>query len=169
MAGNKKTRFNIIDVLIIILILGAIVGILRRYNIVERLVRDSNRDEVRITVLITQVNPTLAESIKNGEDFYIDGDRSFGRLTEHEANNSSVVKPGEDGKLEESEDPSVKDVTAVFTAKGVIDKDGSFKLAGSRFLAAGKTVTVQSMHVQLEGIILSIEQTSGNPSPEKTS
>ena len=166
MAGRKKARFNIIDVLIIVLIIGAIVGIVLRYNIVERLVRDSSRDEVRITVLISQVNPTLAESIRDGEDFYIDGDRSFGKLTKHETKNSTVVNPDENGKLVESEDLSVKDVTAVFTAKGIIDKDGSFMLAGSRFLSAGKTVTVQSMHVQLEGIILSIERTNPISSTE---
>ena len=157
MADKKKTRFNIIDVIIVILIIGAITGIILRYNIVGRLVSDSNRDKVKITVLVNGVNPALAESIKDGEDFYIENNK-FGKLTEHKADNSAVYKPDDDGKITRSSDPSLNDVTAVFTAEGIIDPDGSFKLAGSRFLAAGKTVVLQSMHVQLEGVILFIEE-----------
>ena len=157
MADRKKMRFNVIDVIIVILIIGAITGIILRYNIVGKLVSSSSRDKVSITVLVTGVKPALAESIKDGEDFYIES-KKFGTLASHNAENSVVYKTDEEGNIIRSSDPSLNDVTTVFTAEGVIDPDGSFKLAGSRFLAAGKTVTLQSMHVQLEGVILSIEQ-----------
>ena len=157
---NGKLRFNIIDILIIIIVIGSIVGVVFRYDIVDRLVLDSKRDEVRVSFMITGLSPQISEQITDGDEFYVVGSSdSIGTLVEHRTSNYLTVEANEKGEPVQSFDNTLRDVRGTFQSYGVLNEDGFF-LEGTLFIAPGKTLTIESRNVRVSVIITEITQAS---------
>ena len=70
---------NIIDFLIIIVVIGAVVGIALRMGVVERVTNQSNLEEARISFLIQDIQESSADYFKTGDIFYAESfDCEFG-------------------------------------------------------------------------------------------
>ena len=54
--AGGKLRLNIIDFLIVVVILGAIIGITLRFGLVERITNQSGLTSARISFLILDIN-----------------------------------------------------------------------------------------------------------------
>lgn len=158
---DGKLHFNIIDFLIIFIVLGCIVGVVVRYNIIDRMVLDTKRDEVSISFLASGITPQIANTIDkaNGEEFFVVGSsESIGtlELTPDSIKNASIVEADDNGNPVKSSDDTLRDVRGVFKAYGNIRDDGFF-LGGTLFAAPGKTLTVESRSVRFSVIITEIK------------
>ncbi|MBQ4054440.1 MAG: DUF4330 family protein [Clostridia bacterium] len=160
-SDGGKVRFNIIDFLIIVIVIGCIAGVIMRYDIVDKIVVDRDRDEVSVSFMITGISPQIADQIKDGDEFYVVGasDR-LGVLADHTVTNAEKVEANENGFPVRSYDDTSRDVRGTFTSYGVNDDNGFF-LGGTLFIAPGKTLTIESRNVRISVIITEISQTSG--------
>lgn len=156
---NKRTqrRFNIIDLLIVIVVIACIAGIIIRYNVVDRIVIDGERDSVQVSFMITDVSPDVVDAIKDGSVYYCEktGNR-IGKLLSHEVEDAVMVEINEAGEAYEVSDPDRKVIKGRFGAKGVMGENG-FMLEGTQFITAGSVVTIQSLDVQVSVIITEID------------
>lgn len=158
---NSKLRFNIIDLLIVIIVIGCIAGVIMRYDIVDKLVVNSKRDEVKVSFMITGISPQISEQIKDGDEFYVVGSsNSVGILQEHTLGNAEKVEANENGEPVRSYDDTLRDVRGSFVSLGVLNEKGFF-LGGTLFIAPGKTLTIESRNVRISVIITEISR-SGN-------
>ena len=156
--ADGKPRFNIIDLLIILAVLGCLAGIVVRYNVIDKLVLDTKRDKVSVSFMVAGLSPQIANTIADGEEFYVEGtDNSLGVLTEHSISNARIVEANDSGLPVESFDDTLRDVRGVFTSYGVVEDDGFF-LGGTLFLAPGKTLTVESRSARFSVIITEIDR-----------
>lgn len=157
---KSKIRFNIIDIIIVIIVIGSIVGVIFRYDIVDRLVLDSKRDEVNVSFMITGISPQISEQITDGDEFYVVGSSdSMGVLVEHTTGNFVTVEANEKGEPVQSFDDTLRDVRGTFSSLGVLNDEGFF-LGGTLFIAPGKTLTIESRNVRVSVIITEISQTA---------
>ena len=151
-----KVRFNIIDFIIIVVVIGCIAGVVIRFNVVDKLVLDTKRDEVKISFAVAGISPQIANSINDGDEFYVVGSEELlGTLLSHSLSNAHTVVSNENGYPVESYDETLRDVRGVFAAAGVSGEDG-FLLGGTLFLAPGKTLSVESRNVRISLIIREI-------------
>ncbi len=156
-----KIRFNIIDFLIIVIVIGCIVGVIMRYDIIDKLVLDSKRDEVKVSFMITGISPQIADQIKDGDEFYVVGaSTSLGVLMDHTVSNAEKVEANENGFPVRSYDDTLRDVRGTFDSFGVQNENGFF-LGGTLFIAPGKTLTIESRNVRISVIITEISQSAG--------
>ena len=66
-----KVRFNIIDFDIIVIVIGCVVGVVIRFNVIDKLVLDTVRDDVRISFAVSGISPQIANSIVDGDEFFV--------------------------------------------------------------------------------------------------
>ena len=159
---SGKLRFNIIDFLIIVIVLGCMAGVVIRYNIIDRIVLDTKRDEVKISFMVSGMTPQIANAIVDGEEFYVVGTSyTLGKLNEHNITNARIVEANDSGLPVESFDDTLRDVRGSFTSYGVHNDDGFF-LGGTMFLAPGKTLTAESKSVRFSLIITEISRVTGD-------
>jgi len=155
---DGKLHFNIIDLLIILIVLGCLAGVVIRYNVIDRLVLDTRRDEVKISFMVAGITPQIANSINDGEEFFVvESGESIGSLAEHSVTNATIVEANDSGIPVKSIDDTLRDVRGVFTSYGRVRDDGFF-LGGTMFLAPGKTLTVESRSVRFSVIITEIRR-----------
>ena len=160
-SDGGKVRFNIIDFLIIVIVIGCIAGVIMRYDIIDKIVVDRDRDEVSVSFMITGISPQIADQIMIGDEFYVVGaSNKLGVLADHTVTNAEKVEANENGFPVRSYDDTSRDVRGTFRSYGVNNDDGFF-LGGTLFIAPGKTLTIESRNVRISVIITEISQTSG--------
>lgn len=154
--NEGKLRFNIIDLVIVIVVIGCIAGVVVRYNVIDRMVLDTKRDEVSISFMVSGISPQIANTIADGEDFYVvETGEGFGKLLSHSVSNASIVEANDSGRPVKSFDDTLRDVRGEFRSYGIVRDDGFF-LGGTMFLAPGKALTVESRSVRFSVIITEI-------------
>ena len=157
-----EKKFNVIDFIIIVLVLGAIIAMVVRYNLVEKLVTDDVRDEVEISFLATGISPEIASGITDGSEYFTESNgMSVGELLSHTVTDSKIVISNEYGQPVVSSDKTKKDVSGVLKSGGVMTEDG-FMLDGVTFVCAGKNLKIQSLNGQFSVIITEIKLSNGN-------
>ncbi|MBQ2766163.1 MAG: hypothetical protein IJF48_04190, partial [Clostridia bacterium] len=67
---SKKFKPNIIDFLIVVVVLGAIVGIILRAGIIEKAAINSSLETVQISFLIQDINEESENYFNKGDKFY---------------------------------------------------------------------------------------------------
>ncbi|MBQ3100423.1 MAG: DUF4330 family protein [Clostridia bacterium] len=160
-SDSDKIRFNIIDFLIIVIAIGCIAGVIMRYDIIDKIVVDRERDEVSVSFMITGISPQISDQIKDGDEFYVVGANTrLGVLEDHTVSNAEKVEANENGFPVRSYDDTSRDVRGTFTSYGVNNEDGFF-LGGTLFIAPGKTLTIESRNVRISVIITEISRGTG--------
>ncbi len=160
--NNRRTkkRLNAVDFVIIILVIGCIAGVIARYNIVDRIVVNKYRDEVKISFKVSGISADIADNIKNGDTFYIDASsQELGDVISSEVSDARVLVPDENSSFSVTQDTSKKDVICTLKGFGIMGEDG-FMLGGTEFLAPGDEVVIRSRQVQLSVIITEISSPS---------
>ena len=64
---KNKIRFNIIDFMIIIAVIGCVVGVALRYNVMDRIGLSSTTNVVEIDFEIFSIRPTSFDAMVKGE------------------------------------------------------------------------------------------------------
>ncbi|MCL2517198.1 MAG: DUF4330 family protein [Oscillospiraceae bacterium] len=154
---KTKARFNIIDFLIIIVVIGCIIGVALRYELYNKML-SSNKDEVEISFFINGVRIGSTEAMVEGDIFYWkQNGLEIGKLLSKEVSNREVFVLDNEYNYVKKYDDRRYDVRGVIVSKGIIKEDG-FKLNGTQFLAPGKTFEVQSKNITVYITITDIKK-----------
>lgn len=153
---SSKTGFNVIDLLIVIIVLGCIAGIIYRYNLVDRLIVDSKRDEVSVKFITAAVSKDIEDKLSDGDVFYIESSGElFGTLSGHTSTDNSYVASDDNGMPVISYNKELRDIEGTITCKGVMRDEGFF-VDGTQFIAPGSELILESINVRVSVIITEI-------------
>ena len=158
--SKKKLRFNIIDLLILIVILGAIATVVVRLDITDKIVQSTAEDSAKVTLLITSVDPTAVAAVAEGDEIVWEQENCyFGKIVSKEVSNAVVYNTVEDGSYVKTVNPERYDILITVDTEGVFTKEG-YQLGGRSYLAAGKTVTFHNGKTVLTSLVTSVSQES---------
>lgn len=146
---DSKSRFNIFDALLILLIVACIVALVLRYYF------NSNRsleEQVRVRFIVPSIMETTAdtmlETLKSGSVLYLtDGDNVIGYIQSVAKERSKVYAENGAGELEKVDDPFLMNVTGVAVLYGKTGESG-FYIGGSELATVNDVIYVYSTNVE---------------------
>lgn len=158
--AGGKLRLNIIDFLIVVVILGAIIGITLRFGLVERITNQSGLTSARISFLILDINDESWNYFAVGDRFIdAEHDCELGVLESRQfipAEAFIVNEYGEIFKRNSGNEQRI-DVRGVLVGEGTFTEDG-FLLGGTNYIAPGSTVHMQSANIDVYMTVTAIEK-----------
>ena len=155
--SDKKISFSVIDFVVIIIIIALFVGVIARYDVVDRLFSKTSLVEAKVTFVAEAITAEEAAAFKENNKFYTDGD-TFGTLTAVSDPAAALMyRENSEGVLVPYEHDSLLDIRGSFTCKVISSKNG-YLLGGNRYIAAGSVFTVRADGVAVKITVLSIEE-----------
>ncbi|MCI8387308.1 MAG: DUF4330 family protein [Clostridiales bacterium] len=157
--AKGKVRFNIIDFLIVIVIIGAIVGIALRYGLVEKVTNQSALSSARISFLIQDINEDSSNYFGIGDEFTaLDFSCDLGELESRQFIPAEAFITNQYGEIikTHSNDNRI-DVRGTMIGEGTFTEDG-FLLDGLHYIAPGTTIHMQSANIDVFMTVTAIEQ-----------
>ena len=146
---KNKSRFNGIDLLIVLVILACIAGILIRAYGVNRLERAAHADTVNISFKVSGLSDTSGNIFAKDDIYYIaDTERVFGRLSGFETAPCMALIEKTDGTAVSARVPGQIDVSGTFSAEGKMTDEG-FLLGGVEYVYINETYTVESKQCRI--------------------
>ena len=160
---EKKSKFNVIDLIIILFIILAAVGIFMRYNLADQINLNAQGDTFEVEFEIRDIQEASQRYFRPGVSFYITIESiKIGEITEILDVRNPAIWNSEDwhGNIIKTERPGRIDVIGVFTAKGRTTKDG-YMLNGNSFVAPGKEFLVHTGEIEGNIRIRSVKKVTG--------
>lgn len=155
----KKFKPNIIDFLIVIIFIGAVVGIVLRTGVVEQVTINNNLETARVSFMISNISETSGNYFSNGDSFYSDTHKcNFGVLEGFSIMPAEAYILNENGILIKTNSINHRvDVRGTMLCEGVFTEDGFF-LAGSNYIAPNTGVAVKSANIIVSLTVMNIEK-----------
>ena len=156
-----KGKFNIIDFLIIVAIIGCVAGVFLRYDLATKIGLNSNKDEVEISFMVMGLREGSTAALIEGDTIYWEQNgMEIGKLLSKEI--SETVHYILDENFEYQKDPN----EIRFTVRGVISgkgnmTDAGFMLNGTQFIAPGKEMKIQSKNISTTLTVTAVKHISG--------
>jgi hypothetical protein len=164
-ARPKKSKFNLIDFSIILIIIFIIIGVFYRYDLAKNINFQANQDKFEIEFIIEDIQEASQKFLTAGTSFYI----TISSIKIGEIKEILDIRPAaifvqtqddDSADIVKSEKPIRIDVTGVLTCYGR-KVDTGYMINGSIYCAAGKeflihtgpyetTITVLSMNIAAE-------------------
>ena len=158
---NKKYRFSIFDVIIIVAVVACIVGIVIRFQFTS-----SNDFSSKVTVefivpgVMKSTSDQMAAKLKEGTKLYLSSnDKEIGYIVSVAAEKSKVYATGADGKLERVEHPENYDVKGVCVLYGS-DGDSGFLIGGNTLATISEVIYVYSADVEFSITLTDVSASS---------
>lgn len=166
--AKRNSRFNIIDVFIIVLIVAIILGVYFRFNVVEYFDNMGDEKEYVISFSVKDIRATTPEFIKVGDSFYLEDGELFGKLLSESAESVAALNitpalkhfTDSDGKIVSAYYPNNQtriDAKGRISCYGYYNDQSGFCLEGTNYFAPGQTVSLHSELVSLNITIISID------------
>lgn len=166
--SGKKTRFNAIDALIILLVLVCIAGLVVRYTVLNDIGSVSNLNTYYISFKATEISQSQTEALErtakdaDGQSwvYLMDGTTYVGHLTDENPPVllSEIWVEDESGNVVKIHHPELYDVSGKIKCSGFVSSEtGAFKLNGKIDLAAGSKLDVQTKYGDFTIEITAIE------------
>lgn len=160
-------KFKALDVVILVLILTAVVGVYFRYNILDTLTGNKNLKDYVISFDITDVQYKTENYINIGDKVYYNNGEELGTLIEASDNtkNALIVYPTIVNYVPEgstlAEEVSYPDLTRIdaegrMKSRGTYSTDSGFLLKGTDPIAVGDKISVKTDLVSVEITITGI-------------
>ncbi len=159
-AGTKsRLRLNIIDFLIIIVVLGAMVGIAVRAGVVEKVTNRSKLETARISFLIQDIQESSADYFNAGDEFRsLTHDAFFGTLESRQIMPAEAFISDESGHIIKTHSGNNRiDVRGTLLCEGTFTEDG-FLLGGTSFIAPNAYINLQSSSLMVYITVTDIEK-----------
>lgn len=155
----RKFKPNIIDFLIVVVIIGAIVGIVLRTGIVEQVTINSNLEKARVSFRIADISEDAGNYFGIGDVFYSETHRAtLGALETYSIMPAEVYVVNDRGELIKTNSISgTIDVRGVITCEGFFTEDG-FLLGGSSYIAPNSEITVKTTNLNATLTVTDIEK-----------
>ncbi len=155
--SEKKFTFSVIDFAVIVIVLALFVGVIARYDVVDRLFSKTSLKNAKVTFVAEAITPEEAAAFTENNKFYTDGD-VFGTLTAvSEPAKALMYRENSVGELVAYEHDTLLDVRGSFTCK-VMDSKSGYLLGGNRYIAAGSVFTVRANGVAVKITVISVEE-----------
>ncbi len=166
--AKRNAHFNVIDALIIILLIAVVLGVYFRFNIVESLTGEEETEVYTVSFSVDNIRYTTPSYVNVGDVVYFgDTGELFGVLISESENQSVLsITPASEifidssGNVKEvfyDEDTRI-DAKGRIECKGLYTEDGGFCVDGTRFLAPGQTVEINTELVTLVITVTSIDK-----------
>jgi hypothetical protein len=158
---NKKARFNIIDLVIVLFVILAAAGIVYRYNLADRINLNANSETFEIEFFIGNIMSGTEDYLYPGEKFYINTESiEIGTVKEIlDVRDAVTYVAGLEGDLTKSYLPGRVDVTGIMTSKGRTTKEG-YMVNGNIFVAEGKEFLIHTGKRECTITVMSIKPVS---------
>ena len=157
---KKKSRFNIIDLLIIIVIIAAVATVAVRLDLADKIVQATAEDSARVTITVFSIDQAAVGAVSEGDELVWE-QYSFPSVDESasrkEVANAVKYNTVEDGSYVKTTDPERYDLTLTVDTKGTFTEEG-YMLGGKSYLAAGKTVTFHNGKTALTSLVISVNE-----------
>jgi len=141
MNTEKKARFNIVDVLIILAVIGIVTASFLRADAIDKFTETDDKTVIYIYEA-RDLKASSADYIAQGDNLYIkDTGKLIGRITKFEVKDAATIVETAEGKLIEGTLPGRIDVIITVETTGR-EKDGSVFINDGLFIAAGKELEV---------------------------
>ncbi len=161
MEQNKKSKikFNVIDFIIVVVILGCLVGVFMRYNLADKIGGNQAESKAEISFMIEKISITSEDALVAGDAFYWKQNGALvGYLKDHQTTAAETYYADEEGLPKPAYSQTHINVVGVLSATGTFTDDGAFMLAGNQFIAPGKEMEVKSPHIEVTIMITDIQQ-----------
>lgn len=156
-----KGKFNIIDFLIIVTVIGCIAGVFLRYDLASKIGLNRNKDEVEISFLVMGLREGSTLALVEGDTIYWEQNgMEIGKLLSKDIMEGSHYILDEDFEFHKRYNQLRFDVRGVISAKGNMTENG-FMLNGTQFIAPGKELKIQSKNITTTVTVTEIRQISG--------
>lgn len=156
---TKKNRFNIIDVVIILVVIALAAGIALRYDFFGRNKEIATNDTVIISFLIRSAAEGREQQFHEGDAFTYDG-QALGELLKVSVTPAELITAGEDGEFKMTTVPGKVDIRGEIRAVGTITDTG-FRLGSTTYLAANMDIEIKSKYVGMVCLITGIRPDNG--------
>ncbi len=154
--SEKKITFSVIDFAVILVVLSLLVGVIARYDVVDRLFSKTSLTNAKVTFVAEAITEEEAAAFTENNKFYTDGS-VFGTLTAvTDPAKALMYRENAAGELVAYEHDSLLDLRGSFTCKVMGSKNG-YLLSGNRYIAAGSVFTVRADGVAVKITVISIE------------
>lgn len=165
--NSGALRFKALDVVIIVLILAAVMGVYFRYNILDTLTGSKNQKDYVVSFDITDVQYKTENYINIGDSVYLKNGEELGTLIEasEDAKNALIVVPATKTFVPEGGNRAVEVTYPINTrinasgrilCRGSYTEDGGFLLKGTEHMAIGEKLSVITELVSVEITITNI-------------
>jgi len=145
---EKKSGFNIIDLIIILFVVLAAVGIVMRYNLAEQINLNANGETFEIEFMTGwNVQEASQQYFRPGVSIYYTLESmKIGEITEILDVRNPAVDYGRilNGDLVKIEIPERIDIYCVMQSTGRITNDGDYMINGNTFVAPNKELFIHT-------------------------
>ncbi len=157
--GKIKGKFNIIDLLVIILIAAVVVGIAVRYGSSVTTAVKSD-EEFEYVVKVESVRMFTIDALeKKGKVTDKKSTLDLGEITDVQYEQTKYQSTTADGRIIFAEQPERYTAYVTIRTRGK-ESDNSYITADSNELSVGRTTEIFSKYVHTSGTILSVEKLS---------
>ena len=155
--NENKTRFNMIDLIIVLIIIACIIGTVFRGTILDRLSFSSSADSVKVS--FTAENLTYEDiSVLNTNDTLYLSEKSFGTLTSMSYVKQTIVVPSQDQlSFTEALDPTHYTLTGEIEVSGK-NTDKGFFFDSDIHIGVGKVLNLESSKCAISIVITKITE-----------
>ena len=166
---GRAPRFGVLDVVIILLVITAVVGVYFRYNILDFLQNDGDMKDYTVSFSIEDIRYSTPDYVHVDDVVYFSDDGSkLGTIMESSQGSARALseRPAvkvfmtENGTMERVSYPNNEsrvDATGRLLCSGTYSEDGGFLINGSRYVSAGQTLSVQTETVTVAITITEIQ------------
>lgn len=153
--SGRKLTFSVIDFVIILVIVALAVGIIARYDIVDRLFSKTSLSDARVTFIAEAITPEEKKVFTDNSVFYVENEE-FGVLNNATSEKALIFRENSDGSLVSYEDDTLLDLSGTFTVS-VLKTDKGYLLNGNRFIAAGSIFIIKHNGAEVRITVTSLE------------
>lgn len=160
MANKTKARFNGIDLLIIIIFIGCIIGIALRYQLVDTIKNSTTTQKAEVSFYLENIKSTSEDFFSEGDTFFlVENSERLGVLQ-----SGFVFEPAEefnmnlDGEYIKSASVNGRsDMRGTLLADGLFTNEG-FMLNNTKYIAPGSEITIYSNKIEVTVILTDIKE-----------
>ena len=160
MSNKTKLRFNAIDLVILILIIGCLAGLALRYQLINVIRSEGDSTSAIVSFYLSDIRFTSEDYFNEGDVFYLASEKEeFGVLeagfTFEPAAEYNMTRDGVYVKTSSVNGRS--DMYGSLRAKGTFTPDGEFLLNGTKYIAAGSELSVYSSNIEINIILTDVK------------
>ena len=158
--NENKTRFNMIDLIIVLIIIACIIGTVFRGTILDRLSFSSSADRVKVSFTAENLTYEDVSALRVSDTLYL-SEKSFGTLTSMSYVKQTVVVPSQDRlSFTEALDPTHYTLTGEIEISGK-NTDKGFFFDSDIHIGVGKVLNLESSNCAISIVITKITENEG--------
>jgi len=113
-------------------------------------------EDVTLVLLVSNVQPEIAESFEVGQSITVDGTAAtVGEVIDVEVDGALSAVPDADGELHAARSPIMKDVRLTVQGKGTFD-DGAGCLFGSERVYLNSSLNLRTQSIQFKAVVMDL-------------